>query len=68
MSTSAITATTSQAITHRPSLKAAPLRPTICSVERFVSRSEPAITGNVSDRPPRKNPSDDRCSVPRVRM
>ena len=54
----AITATTSQAITLKPSLKAAPFKPTICSVDRFVSSKEPAIIGNVSERPPRKNPSE----------
>ena len=37
--------------------KASPLSPTICSVERLVKSSEPAITGNVRVRPPRKNPS-----------
>src|SRR5690606_20514774 len=42
----------------RPSLKAAPLSPTICSVDRFVRSSEPAMIGNVRLRPPRKNPSE----------
>ena len=45
IATSAITATTSQAITQSPSLNAEPFSPTICSVERFVSSSEPAING-----------------------
>ena len=45
IATSAITATTSQAITQSPSLNAEPFSPTICSVERFVSSSEPAMNG-----------------------
>jgi hypothetical protein len=64
--TSAITATTSQAITERPSLKAAPFNPTICSVERLVSSREPAMIGKVRERPPRKKPSDVDFSSRRV--
>lgn len=56
--TSASTATTSQAITLRPSLKAAPFKPTICSVDKFVRSNEPAMIGKVSLRPPRKKPSE----------
>ena len=54
MKTNATTQTTSQTITQSPSVNAAPLSPTICSVDRFVSSSEPAISGNVSERPARK--------------
>ncbi len=54
IATSETTATTSQAITERPSLKAAPLRPTICSVERLVISREPAMIGKVRLRPARK--------------
>ena len=54
MATSARTATTSQTMTQSPSVKAAPLSPTICSVERFVSRREPAMSGKVRERPARK--------------
>ena len=36
-------AMTSQAMTAMPSLKAAPLSPTNCSVDRLVNRSEPAM-------------------------
>jgi hypothetical protein len=56
------TATTSQAMTLNPSLKAAPFKPTICSVDRFVKSKDPAIIGKVSERPPRKNPSELVCS------
>ena len=52
--TSDAPAKTSHAITHRPSLKASPFSPTSCSVDRFVSISEPAMYPPVSDRPPRK--------------
>ncbi len=43
ITTSDSPASTSQAITERPSAKAAPFRPTSCSVERLVSSSEPAM-------------------------
>ena len=64
--TSAQTAMTSQAITLKPSVNAAPLRPTICSVDRLVSSSDPAINGPVSRRPARKYPSELAWSSPRV--
>ena len=66
INTNAITATTSQAITANPSLKAAPFKPTICSVDKLVSKSEPAIIGKVKDRPPKKKPAAEVFSVFRV--
>ena len=54
IATSASTATTSQTMTEKPYVNAAPLRPTICSVDRLVSSSEPAISGQVNERPARK--------------
>ena len=54
IATSAMTATTSHTMTDNPAVNASPFNPTICSVERFVSSSDPAITGNVSERPARK--------------
>ena len=36
-------------------------------VERFVSSSEPAMIGNVSERPPRKKPSELWASSLRVK-
>ena len=47
-------------------MKAAPFSPTICSVERFVRRSDPAMMGKVRLRPPRKNPSELLVSSRRV--
>ena len=66
INTRAMTATTSQAITLNPFLKADPLSPTICSVERLVKRSEPAMIGKVKLRPPRKKPSALEFSSRRV--
>ena len=57
ISISAMTATTSHAITLIPSLNAEPFRPTICSVDKFVSSRDPAMNGNVRLRPARKKPS-----------
>ena len=47
-------ATTSQAITLSPSLKADPFNPTSCSVERLVNSSDPAITPAPRLRPAKK--------------
>ena len=52
--TNAMTAITSQAMTLKPSVKAEPFSPTICSVERLVISMDAAISGNVSVRPARK--------------
>jgi hypothetical protein len=57
MQTSARTATTSHTMTENPYVKAAPFRPTICSVDRFVSNSDPAMSGHVRLLPARKYPS-----------
>ena len=54
IATMEMTETPSQTMTQNPSVKAAPFSPTICSVDRFVSSSDPAIRGNVSERPARK--------------
>ena len=56
--TIAIAAKVSQAITKIPSENAAPLSPTICSVDKFVSSKEPAITPAVKLLPPKKYPSE----------
>jgi hypothetical protein len=63
VTTMAIAANVSQAITDNPSLYALPLSPTICSVDRFVKRSDPAITPAVRLLPPRKYPSEEVSSV-----
>ena len=48
-------ANASQAMpTNALSPKTAPLRPTNCSVDKFVRRSEPATTGHANARPPVK--------------
>ena len=47
----------SHAIANMPSLNAAPFNPTICSVDKLVSKREPAITTPVRLLPPRKYPS-----------
>src|SRR6056297_667157 len=54
VTTMAIAAKVSHAITDNPSLYALPLSPTICSVERFVNKSEPAMTPAVRLLPPKK--------------
>ena len=54
MATIEITDTTSQTMTQNPLMNASPFKPTICSVERLVNSSEPAMSGKVSDRPARK--------------
>ena len=64
--TIAIAATTSYAIIGRPSAKATPFAPIICSVDKLVSNKEPAITGPVKLLPPKKYPSEDFSSVLRV--
>jgi hypothetical protein len=52
--TSEIPATTSQHMTDNPSLNESPFKPTSCSVERFVSSSEPAMNTPVKLRPAKK--------------
>ena len=64
MRTMATTATTSHIITASPVVKPCPLRPTSCSVERLVNRSENAMKGNVSDRPARKKPLSESAPTP----
>ena len=54
VTTIAIAASVSQAITDSPLSYAEPLRPTNCSVERLVSNNEPAITPAVRLLPPKK--------------
>jgi len=54
VTTMAMAARVSQAITRIPSLKAEPFKPTNCSVERFVNNKEAAITGAVRLLPPKK--------------
>ena len=49
-----IPATTSQHITDNPSLNESPFKPTSCSVERFVSNSDPAMKTPVKLRPAKK--------------
>lgn len=62
VTTIAIAAKVSQAITNIPSEKAEPFNPTICSVDKFVSNKDPAITPAVKLLPPRKYPSE-VCSL-----
>src|SRR5665811_1341138 len=54
VTTMAMAARVSQAITDNPSLYALPFKPTICSVERFVNNKEPAMTPAVRLLPPKK--------------
>ena len=59
VTTIAIAARVSHTITDKPLWYADPFRPTICSVDRLVSKRDPAITPAVKLLPPRKYPSEE---------